>query len=127
MDISNFEQFTKTGTKLSNNTISINKSNSFGFNSGFYHKNNIKNYEFVVLFYAKNDNSVAFLFTNDQTVKGKFQITHSKNRTSGGVTCRSFFSNYELNSSLLAGKYEPSEENHPTFGKMFIVKLDEKK
>lgn len=125
MDISNFEQFTKTGTKLSNNNISISKAHSFGFNSGFYHRNNIKNFKFVVLFYNKQENSIGFLFSNDE-LDGKFTVTHSENRTSGGVTCRSFFSNYDLKCGEMAGQYLPQEISHPNFGKMFVIDLNKK-
>ena len=62
MDISKFEQFTKTGTKLSNNNISINKAHNFGFNSGFYHRSGIKNFKFVVLYFNKQENSIGFYF-----------------------------------------------------------------
>ena len=82
MDLEKFEQFKKTGAKLSNYSISINNALSFGFNSGFYNKNNIKGYIYVVLFYNKKDNSVAFFFTNNEA-DGRFRITHSKNKTSG--------------------------------------------
>ena len=82
MDISKFEQFTKTGTKLSNNNISINKAHNFGFNSGFYHRSGIKNFKFVVLYFNKQENSIGFYFLTNE-VGGRFTITHSENKTSG--------------------------------------------
>ena len=127
MEITDFEQFKKTGAKLSSNTISINRALSFGFNSGFYHKNNLKDYKLVVLFYNEKNHSVGFFFTNNEA-EGKLKITHSESKTSGGVTARSFFTNYKLDSDIatLAGKYKPQEVTHPVFGKIFIIELDKK-
>jgi len=124
MDINNFKQFKNTGTKLSNHTFSINKSRSFGINSGFYHKNNIKIYKYAVLFYNDKDRSIAFLFTNDENINGKFKITHSDNKTSGNITAVSFFNSYGLNIKEIVGKYNPKEIVHPEFGKIFYVTIN---
>lgn len=133
MDFTTLEQFTKSGAKLSNNLISISRALGFGFNAGFYNANNISSFKYVILFYSAVDKTIGFLFTNNEEIKGKFIITHSENKiskekTSGGVVARSFFSNYHLDRIIdeVAGKYEPIKEIHPQYGTVFLIKLDQK-
>ena len=129
MDINKFQQFQKTGVKLGKNIIGIMRSLGFTFSAGFYHRNNVKNYKYVVLFYnPENGRSIGFAFTNSEDVKGKFKLTKSERDTSGSVTCVSFFNNFNLAKNIdeIAGKYEPKETEHPFFDKMYYIKLDEK-
>lgn len=129
MDINKFQQFKQTGTKLGKNIIGIMRSLGFTFSAGFYHRNDIKSFKYIVLFYnSENGGSIGFAFTNNEEAKGKFKITHSERKTSGSVTCRSFFFNYDLASKIeqISGKYKPLEIEHPMFGKMHYIKLNEK-
>lgn len=117
------------GVKLGKNIIGIMRSFGFTFSAGFYHHNQIKDFKYVVLFYnQENGGSIGFAFTNSEEAKGRFKITHSDKKTSGSVTCRSFFFNYDLSSKIeqIAGRYKPQGIEHPMFGKMFYIKLNEK-
>lgn len=129
MDINKFQQFKQTGTKLGKNIIGIMRSFGFTFSAGFYHRNKVKDFKYVVLFFnPENGGSVGFAFTNSEEAKGKFKVTHSENKTSGSVTCRSFFFSYDLALKIeqIAGKYKPQEIEHPMFGNMHYIKLSEK-
>lgn len=129
MDIEKFQQFQKTGVKLGKNVIGIMRSFGFTFSAGFFHHNKLKDFNYVVLFFnPENGGSVGFAFTNNNEARGRFKITHSESRSSASVTCRSFFFNYDLGIKIeqIAGRYKPQEIEHPMFGKMYYIKLNEK-
>jgi len=124
----NFEKFTNTGAKLSNYSISLNPSFSFGFLSGFYNKEGIKNYEKVVLFYDKDKQAVAFKFTNDLNAEGAFKIVHGKKQSTGSTTTRSFIIENDLGKKEYFGKRIPKRIIDNNFGELFVIELlaDEK-
>jgi hypothetical protein len=122
----NFKKFTKVGSKLGNYTISLSgKSFSFGFNSGFYTKENIKDYKKVVLFYDAKNKAVAFKFTNDEEAEGAFTVIHSNNGSTGSVTAKSFIINNGI--SEYSGKKKPNIIKDDDFGELFVINLLEKK
>lgn len=127
MEITNFKLFESTGAKLSTNAISISSNFGFGFLSGFHHRNNIKDYDYVSLLYSAEDDAIGFIFSRDK-IKGSFKMTHSDRNTSSGVVCRSFFTGNKIDDRIneIVGHYEPKETNHPQFGKMFYIDLKEK-
>lgn len=130
MDFSKLEQFTKSGSRMSKNTIAITKNFSFMFHGGFYNRAEMKKYEFIVLFYNKEENIIAFLLTNNENIEGKYRITHSNKKTSASFTGRAFFFSSQLNEKInnkeIIGKYEPKEDKHPIFGKIYYIELNKK-
>jgi len=122
----NFKKFTKVGSKLGNYSISVNgKSFSFGFNSGFYSKEKIKNYKKVILFFDESKKAVAFHFTNDENAKGAFTIIHSNNRTTGSTTAKSFFIDNKIaGEEKYFGQKTPKKIQDNNFGLLFVIELD---
>jgi len=122
----NFKKFTKVGSKSGNYSISINsKSFSFGFNSGFYSKENINKYKKVVLFFDEQKKAIAFNFTNDEKAEGAFTVVHGNNQSTGSVSTKSFFVNNKLNTAGHSGKRKPKKINSNNFGLLFVIELDE--
>lgn len=120
----NFEQFTKTGSKSGNYSISFNgKSNTFGFNSGFYIKENIKQYKKAILFYDKEKKAVAFKFTNDEKALGAFTIIHGKTQSTGSLAARSFILMHTLNKKEFYGQKIPKKIYDEKFGNLIIIDL----
>lgn len=129
MDIGDFQQFKTPGSKVGKNVIGIMRSFGFSFSARFTRIGDIANKKYVVLFYnAENGGSIGFAFTNLEEAEGKFKVTHTESKTSGSVTCRSFFFNYGLEKKIeeLAGRYEPREIAHPFFKKMYYIELNKK-
>jgi len=121
----NFKKFTKIGSKLSNYTISYNgKSFTFGFNSGFYTRENISQYSKVVLFYDVGRNAVAFQFSNEQDAQGAFTVVHSNNQTTGSVTAKSFIIENKLDNEKYYGKKEPKKIIDKNIGELYVIELD---
>lgn len=118
----NFTRFTSKGSKLGNYSISINRSSSFGFNSGFYTRENIRRFKRVILFFDKNKSAVGFQFTNDGDAEGSFALTHGKN--SGSASAISFFvgNNLKGNQRYL-GKRVPKKENDSRLGTLYVIDL----
>ena len=120
----NFKKFTKVGSKLSNYSISFNgKSYSFGFNSGFYANEGIKNYKKVILFYDTDKKAIAFHFTNNEQADGVFTVIHSKEKTNGSVTAKSFVVDNKLKKEEYFGQKIPQKIQDENFGQLFIIHL----
>jgi len=122
-----FIKFEDVGAKLTN-TISLTKSQSFGFAAGFVKKNNISKFNFVSLFYDKEDdrNRIGFQFTDDRVGKSSFTIIFGNNRQTASIVARSFFRGFEIDSKKYEGKYEPTEINDENFGTIYFIDLKEK-
>lgn len=122
-----FQKFVSNGARFSNYSISYNdKSYSFGFSSGFYNQEKIKNFKYVVLFYSDVDNSCAFQFTNEEGADGAFKITHNTNGNSGSVGCRSFIAAHQLHKTEYFGRKKPKKIIDPEFGELWVIKLSGK-
>lgn len=117
----NFLRFTKTGSRLGSYSISLTRSYSFGFNSGFYSKEGVSKFKKVVLFYDKVKEAVAFHLTNDEGAEGAFTIIHSKN--TGAVSARSFFIGNELKQERFIGKKVPKKITDDRLGTLFVIDL----
>jgi len=120
----NWQRFTKTGSKLGNYGISVNKSYSFGILSGFYSKESVDKFKKAVLFFDKSRKAVAFAFTNDENAEGGFAITHGKNN--GSVSARSFFLANELKQDQFLGKRTPKKEKDDKLGTLYVIDLIKK-
>ncbi len=120
----NFERFTSTGGRF-NYTISLNRSGGFSFNSGFYKKHELKNFSYVILFFDRKINAVAFSFVKKQA-KESLKISHTKNATAY-VRSNSFVSAYEIKPKIFAGQYRPREHRTEEGEKLFYILLEEKK
>lgn len=123
MEIYNFRKFTRTGSRRGNYSISLSPSFSFGFLSGFYRKEGIKNYKKVILFYDKDSKAVAFQFTNDLESEGAFTVIHGKKQSTGSVTARSFVFENDLNKKEYFGRRIPKKITDNEFGELFVIHL----
>lgn len=124
MENYNFKKFIKVGSKLGNYSISFNgKSFSFGFNSGFFVKENIAGFKKVILFYDDNKKAVAFNFTNDEQAEGAFSVIHSKNQTTGSVTAKSFVVENSLCKDEYFGKKIAKKIKDENLGELFVIDL----
>lgn len=117
----NFIRFTKIGSKLGQNAISVNSSYSFGLLAGFYSKEGIKSFKKAVLFFDKANNAVAISFTNDENAEGSFAVTHGVNN--GSISCRSFFLENNLKQAQFLGQREPKKMKDDKLGTLYVVDL----
>jgi len=120
----NFIVFEDIGAKRGNYTISITRHGAFGFNSGFYKKQNIKDFSRVILSFDKNKRAVGFNFTKKQNLKSAWKLTHIKN--SANVVPRSFFRAYAIDPKDYTGRYEPKEYKDSKIGTLFYIILQKK-
>ncbi|MDD4995614.1 MAG: hypothetical protein PHW53_04090 [Patescibacteria group bacterium] len=120
----NLKKFTKVGSKFGNYSISLNgKSFSFGFNSGFYNKENIASYKKVVLFFDEGKKAVGFCFTNNEKAEGAFTVIHSNNKSTGSVTARSFIINNQLENPGYYGQKIPKLVQDDEIGMVYVIQL----
>lgn len=106
--------------------ISITKSNSIGFPTKFYKDNGIKQYKYVVLYYDKDKRAVGVQFTNDESEKNKFSISHSKQGYGGSIVARSFFATCNISPKKYYGKYEWKKYPLEGVGELFVITLKER-
>lgn len=123
MEQYNFKKFTKKGAKLTNYSISLTGSYSFGFNSGFYDREGIRNYKKVVLYYDPIKKAVAFQFTNEESTEGAFTIIHSNVGKTGSVTAKSFIMNNSLNIGEYRGKKIPQKIHQDEIGDLYVIHI----
>jgi len=88
-----FEKFTHTGRSFKPK-ISIRKRGQIGFNNGAIKRFRLDRYEFVVLFYSKENNKVAFNFTNSAEDEGAIKLVKKKNNYF--ISGKSFLDYYNI-------------------------------
>jgi hypothetical protein len=120
MEILNgFEKFTKQG-KSFNPKISIRMRGQIGFNAGAVNRFKLEENGFVVMFYSKEQNKIAFKFTKDSNEEGAIRIVPKKgNFYYSGKT---FLDYYGIPYSKTRSYNVEWDEN----GKVAIIDLNEK-
>ena len=88
-----YEKFTQHGRSFKPK-ISIRKRGQIGFNNGAIKRFRIDQYDYVVLYYNKDTNKMAFNFTNSENDDGAIKIIKKKNNYF--ISGKSFFDYYEL-------------------------------
>ena len=118
----NFKVFRNAGKRFGSYTISISKNYAFGFNSGFYHREKIKDCKSALLAYDQEKKAVGFFFpTNDTPEPGIFKVIHGK--SSGSIVAHSFFKSYNIDLQKNAGRYTPTLYKQTEKGKLFYITL----
>lgn len=88
-----YEKFTQHGRSFKPK-ISIRKRGQIGFNNGAIKRFQIDKYDYVVLYYNKDNHKMAFNFTNSENDDGAIKIIKRKNNYF--ISGKSFFDYYEL-------------------------------
>ena len=117
-----FQRFTSVNTKH-NDVITISKTNSFGFPTHFFNKNEIGKFRYVVLFYDDTSREIGFLFTDNQDEPNKFTIFRNRSGQGGSVVAKSFFDTYDIKPMENHGKYLYEKREVPEIGLLYIIKL----
>lgn len=125
MEIYNFIKFEGRNLKTENR-ITITKSNSIGLPSKFYNNNDISNFNYAVLFWDPNEKAIGIKFTNEENESSKFKII--KSQMGGGmIMARSFFKVNNIDTIKYHGRYEFEIQDINEIGKIFIIKIIDKK
>ena len=120
----NFVRFTNRGSKLGNYRISVNvKSHTLGLLSGFYSKEEIKDYKKAVLFFDKSKKVIGISFTNDADAEGAFTISHNNEGNTGSIAAHSFFIGNEITEGRYTGHKTPSKIKDNKLGTLFVIDL----
>lgn len=121
----NFVRFTNRGSKLGNYKVSINvKSHTLGLLSGFYSKEEIKQYKKAVLFFDKIKKVIGISFTNDGDAEGAFAVSHNNvGNNTGSIAAHSFFIGNELTDDKYSGQKTPRKIKDNKLGTLYVVDL----
>lgn len=89
-----FEKFTKTGRAFKPKA-SIWSRGQIGFNQGAVERFSLERFDYVVLFYDKEEKRIGFQFTNDKDGEGINKLNVKK--TGAVVSGKAFLDYYEIN------------------------------
>jgi len=102
-----FERFTKTG-RVYTPKASIWTRGQIGFNQGAVHKFNLKDFDYAVLYYNRDEKKVGVQFTNDSSESGATKVI--KGKTGVFLSGRSFINFYDIPHTKTK-KYDVSYDN----------------
>lgn len=88
-----FERFTKAG-KTFKPKVSIRKGGQMGFNNGARGKFKLDDYEYVILYFDKENSKVGIQLTNDNNENGVIKLY--KRKLDVAVSARSFLDYYSI-------------------------------
>ena len=117
--------FTRPGSKLAGNFVTITPRGGFLFSSGFVHAAKLIDYTYCVLAYDKNAKAILLLFTSDNKVTGAIKVTHRVTKNSS-LQSSSFFRYFQLSASELNGRYPVEKQHLPRRGEWFVIFLDQR-
>jgi len=118
------EIFTSKGAKIKDVRVTITKESTILFNAGLCHRASLATKSHVIVAYSQQNRAIIFQFTSDSNAAGALKLIQRSGTASIGT--RSFFSYYQLNPQVLAGRYEPTKEKLPKIGEAWIIRLDNK-
>jgi hypothetical protein len=114
-----FEKFINTGARVGKPKISIWSRGQIGLNRGAIEKYRIKNFNFAVIYYDKENKKVGIKFTNDNNEEGTIKLVK---RNSGGFSfsASSFLNSYGID-------YEKTKQYPLTYDEsnnLYVFKLE---
>ena len=89
-----FERFTKTGSRGYTPKASIWTRGQIGFNQGAVERYNLKEFEYAILFFDKEEGRIGVKFTNDPTEEGTNKII--KGKSSIFISTKAFLDYYNI-------------------------------
>lgn len=117
----NFEQFTEFKGKFSP-VISLGKSGGFGFSTGFMERHNLKDYQYLKIFFDRTTKAVAFQFFED---KAEDSVKFKNRGANGFFSSKSFLGKYNIDPKLYQGRYTPKVVENE-MGKLYVIELKSK-
>ena len=93
-----FERFTRVGGRGYTPKASIWKRGQIGFNQGAVERFNLKEFDFAVLFYDRDEKKIGVRFLNDGSEDGANKII--KGKTGIFVSAKAFLDFYEISHSV---------------------------
>jgi len=106
--------------------ITVTKSNSIGFPTGFYKKNNIGGKQYVVLYWDSEAKAIGIEFLNNDSEKSKFKIIHSKTGYGGSIITRSFFRINNIDPKKYYGRYLWKKVTDDVAETLYVIELKER-
>ena len=104
--------------------IGVNKSGLIRLSAGFCRATNAKSFKYVLLFYDKNNQAIAFKFTN-KLEDGVLRVTQDD--TAAAVSAKAFMVMNKLNLNEWVGRFAWNKLNIEGVGEAFIIELSNKK
>lgn len=129
MDIKNLklEKFVGYGSKVSRK-ISLHKSESFGFPPAFFQENGVEDYQYINLYFDKDNKVIAMKMLKEKPQDGGYKIIKYGlgERRGASFNARSFFNNQGMVAADFSGKYDYQMENIDGIGDVYLIELKKK-
>ena len=125
-----FQRFTDVGKRFEDR-ITITRGRAIGLPTRFYNDNKIGDFKFAVLFYDKQKNAIAIMFTNNADEQGRIAIARSGDSYGGHILATSFFKANRINSKKYANRYDYKKISGAEAGlsdqtDLFVIELRER-
>ena len=78
---------------------SVRKGGKIGLNQGTTKRYNLSDYQFVLLFYDKEDQKIGIDFTNDPNEAGAIKLKLNQSETAVSISAKAFFDFYQIDYS----------------------------
>lgn len=121
----NFERFEARNVRVEKR-ITITKSESIGFPTGFHKSEGLEGQKFVTLFYDRKNKAIGIQFTNEEKAESSFSLAHNKRGYGAGIVARSFFKANDIDTKKYYGRYDWKKQFVGGIGNMYIIELKER-
>jgi hypothetical protein len=111
-----FEKFLYSG-KTFKPRIAIRQNGQIGFNKGAEKRFELNKYEYIILYYDKEEQKIGIQLTNEENIKGVMKL--QKRPLNIAISAKSFFEYYNISYSETK-IYDPEWDEK---NKMIIIKL----
>lgn len=125
MDINSLklEKFSSYKSKVSRK-ISLTKSYSFGIPPAFFKEHEFEQYNYVVLYFDRSANVIAFRFMRDDSEGGFKIIKYGEGDKRGAsFVARSFLNTYGIDPKQYKGRYAVNSGMKEGIGEIFWIEL----
>lgn len=112
-----FERFTKTGRGYTPK-ISIWTRGQIGFNQGAVERFKLRDFNYALLYFDKDEKKIGVQFTNDATEEGANKVV--KGKTGIFISAKAFLDYYDITHS----KTKRYNVNYDTENGMYVLELD---
>lgn len=118
----NFKEYNRSRARSGEYSVSVNKTLTLGFNSGFYRSEKISTFKKVRLYFDKQNNAMGIEVTNEENLNNTFTIIHSKIGNTGTVSISGFMKLFGIDKKKYFGPKVPRKIDYKG-KKIFVLDL----
>ncbi|MFZ2200041.1 MAG: hypothetical protein WAV40_04610 [Microgenomates group bacterium] len=111
--------------KREEDRITVTSTRAFGFPTKFSQDHDLKNFDYVTLFFDKEKMAVGFRFHSDKDEPHKYKLLKSNQGYGANAMAMSFFKQNNVDAHKYRGRYPYEKISDPALGEIYIIELKE--